>query len=330
MPNRPIWGLLRLLLGNMRMRHWHFVGCASPEERTAAAAEAVRSIGGKIASADCLRLQVPADRFSEERERNIDYNLTRIKAALPPGTNVRDMELFGSIEVLDSMVTEWGLQGRQHLLIDISTMPKRVFFPLLKLVLRSRAFGTVMTTYSRPLKYAEEPLAEDPEPPLPLPMFPAPLTPTIPAGGIIALGLEVLGIVDLLATAGGESRVHVLFPIPSKPDESKRTWTFMQRLHDASPGRFTEPRHLSPLDFGEGYSYIRSLTDGFQGLWWLAPYGPKPISMAMAVTAIQHDWPVYYSQPTIYNPAYSIGIGSDGYDPAVYGYLIVHHGELQT
>ena len=239
------------------------------------------------------------------------------------------MQLFGSIEILNDLVEQWIAQGRQHIVLDVSTMPKRVFFPLLRLVIRSNAFDTVMATYSKPLRYAEQPLAEDPEPPLPLPLFSPPMNAPTPSGGIIALGLEVLGIVDLLAAGGGAASVHVLFPIPTNPDESNRTWTFMHRLHDASPGRITEPRHLSPLDHAEAYAYIRSLTDGFQGFWWLAPFGPKPISLAIAVAAMKHDWPVYYSQPMVYNPAYSVGIGREGRDEAVFGYLLVHKGELR-
>jgi hypothetical protein len=314
----------------MQVRQWHFIGCASSEERASAAAGVLTRAGGFISSAECLRLTVPDDRYSQEREALIEANLARLRAVLGVGAVVHKMELFGSIELLNDLVNFWIAQGRQHILLDVSTMPKRVFFPLLRLIIRSKAFDTLMVTYSKPLRYAEQPLAEDPEPPLPLPLFAPQMNAPAATGGIIAIGLEVLGIVDLLAAGGGAASVHVLFPIPSNADESKRTWTFMYRLNDASPGRITEPRHLSPLDSAEAYAYIKSLTDGFQGYWWLAPFGPKPISIAMAVAAIQHDWPVYYSQPMVYNPAYSVGIGREGRDEAVFGYLIIHKGELQV
>ena len=326
----PIWGLLRLLLQSLLPRQWHLVVCAGPEERSSAAAEVVAGSGVTVASGNCLRLAVPKDRFSDEREKRIAASLARLETAIPLKLKLTGMELFGTSEPLDEMVNEWVSSGRQHILLDISTMPKKIFFPLLRLILRTRAFATVIAIYSRPLRYAEQPLAEDPEPPLPLPLFRPEAAPPQATGGIVALGLEVLGIVDLLEDGGGPESIHVLFPIQSNPDESNRTWTFMQRLRSASPKRFTPPRHLSPLDYGEAYSFIRTLTDDFQGHWWLAPYGPKPVSLAMAVAAIQRDWPVYYSQPTIYNPAYSTGIGTEGREAAVYGYLLVSQGELRT
>jgi len=327
---RPIWGLLRMLLRSVLPRQWHLVVCAGPEERSSAAAEVVAGVGVDVASADCLRLLVPTDRFSAEREKKVDDTLARLRAAMPGRLQVREMELFGTIEPLDEIVTGWVSAGRQHILLDVSTMPKKIFFPLLRLAIRSRAFATLIAIYSRPQKYAEQPLAEDPDPPLPLPLFTPAQAPPHATGGIVALGLEVLGIEDLLADGGGPNSIHVLFPIPTNPDESSRTWMFMQRLYSAAPNRFTPPRHLSPLDYGEAYSYIRSLTDSFQGHWWLAPFGPKPVSVAMAVAAIQHDWPAYYSQPTVYNPAYSVGVGREGRDLAVYGYLLVSQGQLQA
>jgi hypothetical protein len=49
----------------------------------------------------------------------------------------------------------------------------------------------------------------------------------------------------------------------------------------------------------------------------LAPFGPKPHAVAMALYASQGvDMPLIYAQPRLYNPPYSFGSGD------CYGYVV--------
>ncbi len=41
----------------------------------------------------------------------------------------------------------------------------------------------------------------------------------------------------------------------------------------------------------------------------LAPFGPKPHTLGMAMFAIKFDASVWYTQPKVYHPEYSRGIG---------------------
>ncbi|MFP3675336.1 hypothetical protein SB724_21205, partial [Bacillus sp. SIMBA_031] len=43
---------------------------------------------------------------------------------------------------------------------------------------------------------------------------------------------------------------------------------------------------------------------------WLAAFGTKPVSLAMALFGIYYNAPVYYTQPTLYRPDYSTGVAT--------------------
>ncbi len=57
-----------------------------------------------------------------------------------------------------------------------------------------------------------------------------------------------------------------------------------------------------------------------------APFGPKTFSVAMCLYAIQKDSAVYYPQPTVYHPDYSIGIKNNEPSEAVNAYWIKQGG----
>jgi hypothetical protein len=56
-----------------------------------------------------------------------------------------------------------------------------------------------------------------------------------------------------------------------------------------------------------------------------APFGPKPLSAAMCLFAFQRDCAVYYPQPRIYNPDYSVGVGTLEGKRAIFGYWLKHN-----
>ncbi len=62
----------------------------------------------------------------------------------------------------------------------------------------------------------------------------------------------------------------------------------------------------------------------------LAPYGPKPLSLAMCLFAlsvpVEHRPAVVYTQPQVYAPKYSTGIGTVNGRPDVRGYAVTWAG----
>ncbi|HVM62830.1 MAG TPA: hypothetical protein VMV72_18360 [Verrucomicrobiae bacterium] len=56
------------------------------------------------------------------------------------------------------------------------------------------------------------------------------------------------------------------------------------------------------------FNRLQVWEDNSEGLT-LAPFGPKPHTLAMALFAIHRDAGMYYTQPKSYNPNYSSGFG---------------------
>jgi hypothetical protein len=54
----------------------------------------------------------------------------------------------------------------------------------------------------------------------------------------------------------------------------------------------------------------------------LAPFGPKPMSLAMCIYAALTEAQVFYTQPSSYRPDYSVGISQVGGEPEIYAYWI--------
>jgi hypothetical protein len=65
---------------------------------------------------------------------------------------------------------------------------------------------------------------------------------------------------------------------------------------------------ISAWDTEQVYRTLELWEQDTEGLA-LAPFGPKPHSLGMALFAIRHDSGLYYTQPKSYNPNYSKGQG---------------------
>ena len=74
---------------------------------------------------------------------------------------------------------------------------------------------------------------------------------------------------------------------------------------------------LDSNNLPDAYDYIMHETSNGQKGVIFAPYGPKPISLAMCIYASKHNSAVYYTQPHHYNPNYSSGIKN------TFGYCII-------
>lgn len=67
---------------------------------------------------------------------------------------------------------------------------------------------------------------------------------------------------------------------------------------------------LNTSDVSDVFNHILSITDNGREPAIFAPYGPKPLSIAMALFSSLTNSPVYYTQPKKYNPEYSKGKGT--------------------
>ena len=244
------------------------------------------------------------------------------------------LEPFGAIQ---SAIDEFldGCVGK-NLIFDISSMPKKLFFFVVKRAIqRSCKFDNILAVYSEPDNYSSKPLAENPQQWSTLPGFDGPRQ--LPERGerriAIAMGFEPLGLPDLVVQ-GEFSGVdtHLLFPFPTPPDRIRKNWEFARDLFP-NPVASLRFQHVDGLNVPDVFDLLCDIGADGQTQLTLAPYGPKPISLAMALYASRYDsgpnaTAVYYTQPTSYNPDYSTGVRKVEGEARVHCYAIKHLGQF--
>ena len=150
---------------------------------------------------------------------------------------------------------------------------------------------------------------------------------------VIAMGFEPLGLPDLVVQgefAGVET--HLLFPFPTPPNRIRKNWEFARDLFP-KPTASLKFQHVDGWNVPDVFDLLSTIGAGGQTQLTLAPYGPKPISLAMALYAGTHDaepnaTAVYYTQPTAYNPRYSTGVRTIGGQAGIHCYAIKRLGKF--
>ena len=225
----------------------------------------------------------------------------------PPTT--KPMELFSSDQEIVAAVDAFTLTASPHVVLDISSLPKRFFFPFLKRLLRSQRIETIVATYTVPASYGSE-LAEDHQPFDHLPLFGLSSFPVRkPEIVLVSAGFMKLGLADLLEPYKAVA-IRTFLPFPPGPPSYYRNWDFVRDIEKALPPGLPGPIRIEAYDCTDAFDHIRQLCKDGQRPSILAPFGPKPISLAMALYAGLTQDVVLYTQPTVYNPFYSRGIGN--------------------
>jgi hypothetical protein len=211
--------------------------------------------------------------------------------------------------------------GFPSLFLDMSCFPKRFFCFLLKRLMRSKSIRNLIITYSQARGYGIGHLAEDPLPCDYLPGFSG----TFPLRGstfVISAGFESLGMSSFLEVyRDGTKDMKVLLAFPPNGEATRRQWSTIRQMIS---GRTRELRQhdIESVATWDAEHVLRVLSRWYadsDGLT-LAPFGPKPHTLAMALFAAKYDLPLYYSQPRSYNPNYSTGLGD------VWAYVIKWDG----
>jgi hypothetical protein len=197
-----------------------------------------------------------------------------------------------------------------NIVIDISTFPKRFFFPLVKRLLNA-GLKNLIVTYTSPLQYCKDELSGNPYPWDHLPLFmPVDYPERQIDVAIVSIGFMPFGLPGLLLSRYNSTPVKFLFPFPPGPPSYQRTWDFVRKIEQSFNFKPTDKIiRLDANNMPEAFEYIISETHNVTKRAIFAPYGPKPMSLAMCIYATINDSSVYYTQPTHYHPHYSIGVG---------------------
>ena len=331
------WGLLGNVISSADVGRWAFLGCVSME---------YRSIAALLLSRRAINIShermFSIEDSSESRffETSVELTRTHRDSLVRNGISsdvFREHKLLEPFGEIQSAVDEFFDEcSGENLMFDISSMPKKLFFFVVKRVIQRRCqFENIVAVYTEPDSYASEPLAENPQQWSTLPGFDGPRR--LPSRDnrriVIAMGFEPLGLPDLVVQ--GEFAgiaTHLLFPFPTPPDRIKKNWEFARDLFP-TPTASLQFRHVDGLNVPDVFDVMSDIgaSGGIQ--LTMAPYGPKPISLAMALYAGRYHsgdkaTSVYYTQPTAYNPNYSNGVGRVGGKAAIHCYVIKRLGQF--
>ena len=329
---RP-WGDMTWVLDHIQSQRWAFVGAASMEDRCTATVENLLERAA-VGSSLIFRIQDAQSRYLNEVELKTDRNEQRIAAMGLAGMTLSRRHLLGRHGAIATDIDEFfNKQPDDSLVIDISSLPKKVFFLLIRKALeRPNSLRNIVVTYTEPDSYCKSPLAENPGVWNPLPGFLPPRPEPADKTLIIGLGYEPLGLPELYSSGiFSNANSRLLFPFPASPNSVARNWDFA-RLLEPVPGNSSQNITLiDALNVPDTFDKLVSITGEGSTYSILAPFGPKPMSLAMCLFASAFSGhprhpSVFYTQPTIYNPDYSTGVKQKDGQPAITAYCIRLNG----
>lgn len=303
---RP-WNLITKSLREVSSSGWGFVGCISFEDRFDAV---VRQSSGLVANSLWFKFENPRSSAATEISNlltNHEFGLKRI-----PGWtySIRECPLLGNLIDVEAGFKQLLDSGIERLIVDISCLPKAVFFPLLRFALAAPQLRDIVIGYSIPERYAEGPLAGELNPMMGLPgMMPNKAdTDKTPKLFIASIGYLPFDVQELEQQFGGQTPIEVIFPFPSTTPAYQRNWGLMQQLFSDENAGDKSPLRVDARDMSRVYDIISDLDSRADGPVLLLPFGPKPHAAAMAIRAILKGHEVYYTQPKWYSPQYSSGV----------------------
>jgi hypothetical protein len=305
------WGELEWVFSKLPSRAWSIFGCISTGERSL---HVWPTISG-LATAPVHRYILIED------YRDPEWN-DRVQKAL--SERVNQYELLGGnrdyidqrhigdpIDLIHDTAKAFLEQSTESVILDISAMPKRYFFTLLRFFIQSPAVANLIVTYTKPRSYGVPPLSRNatvwdsisPE-------FRESSAGGSPKNFIVSIGYETLGLPQALAQPRYSNiELVVLFPFPTQG--FAKNWDCVRKLEKVDARRVCHIKYINPYDVSEVYEIIKSITKDGKRTSLLAPFGPKCVAVAMALFASQYaeSSSAYYTQPKSYNPDYSHDVG---------------------
>ena len=317
---------------------WSVLGTIATEDRCLAAAQSAFH-SRRASDITLLKILDPVS-VTNRHHKQVAAKLTdlesRARAEFGSTLDVPEIELLCVEQEIGDFVADFLQRCGENVIVDLSSMPKRFFFPVLALLLQSNRIINLIATYSQPERYGAI-LAEDADEWFPLPMFGGDSVDedSTPATLIIGVGYQALNLIDILNHVRfGPDRLKLLFPFPSIPPGFIENWKFVSRIKSEwSKLRGSElppdaiirvPTHDASIAFEQ---LIAHSNGGRSSSVVLAPFGPKPISLAMCLFGIARlnegiSTEIGYTQPHIYHPEYSSGVATRSGVPAVTAYCL--------
>jgi len=196
-------------------------------------------------------------------------------------------------------------------IFDITSFPKRYFCLFVKRLMQDRLIGNVIVTYTSAGSggYAKR-LAFSPQLPDHLPGFPFAIGDEANSL-VVSVGFELLGMRPLVESYLEKRAPKFILSIAEEGLPARRQWTTLKFLVD-SLRTMPITDHVAVIatwDAERVFQKLNSWHEDSSGMV-LAPFGPKPHTLGMAIFATANDSALVYTQPRSYNPLYTQGVGS--------------------
>lgn len=313
---RP-WGNLNWLFRRLKSTYsFDFVGSISTEDRSISAFHSLENIG-VLKTGTFFEIEDPIETQRHKSNRN------KCKEKLKDSRinlEIINEQLLCSVGNIYNHISRILKESSGSIALDISTLPKRFFFPLVKLIMREQKVENFLVTYSTPEQYSSQDLSESPMEWAHIPMFDMEDPDMHIDIAIVGLGFMHLGLSSLLKDKFSEVDINLLFPFPPGSPSFQRTWSFIEEMNMIPKMEFQNMARIDALNVGDSFDKIMSITNNGERNVLFAPYGPKPMSLAMCIYACKNKVPVYYTQPTCYDSKYSEGTAE------IYGYFVKLNG----
>ncbi len=330
------WGAIEWLLPKLGENKWHFIAASSFEDRCSAAIEWMHINNQKISSATLMHIDNPPSAHWDRCQEKLEKNRRVLQSYLDSGGIKPSKIQTGLITPPALAVLGQGALSvnSDSVILDISTMPKRLFLLALKILLENSEVKNLLVTYSHAQSYPEATLCEEAMPPVSLQGYARTkhLNPNSnsPKRLVMGVGYVALNMSDFFELAKGKKTIDFLFPFPPASPAFRRNWKLLSLL---MPDELRDPSRsvLHRVNGMDAFRVYEQLTSwGQYDELNLLPLGPKPhvLGMAMAYLRLGGTAELIYAQPRVYSPDYSIGILRDENEhPKVTAYCLKKDGE---
>lgn len=332
---RP-WGKPQWLLQmeTLRSEQWLLIGALSAQDRCLAML-GHRTQTFNLRHAAFLEISEKQSTFQKQSEERRALNREKWRAETDGySCELLRYDLLEPLIRLQKQVYLW-TNGpfRKSIILDVSCLPERYFFPMVRWLLSSDQVENLIITCMSPEKYTEKDLAYDPQEWAHIQTFAPsseglvkPVKRIVVGAGFLPFSLPEWLKKDY---SKNDIQVSMLFPFPAAPANVKRSWEFVRQIEVGLP--LKDERQLIRInanDISGCFDRIENITRrGTLGTIF-APFGPKGHSIAMCLQAIKMDAQVLYTQPAYYHPEYTSGIKIEDGLPAGFAYAIRVNGQM--